>query len=145
MKKETIETIVQEQHQVPLFGYELLRKDLLPALLGKEHDKILYWAGKTLARQYPLPTLDDIIHFFTKSGWGQLTLTKEKKRELHFELTSEFFAKRRENYSCQLEAGFLAEQIQQQTNNISETDTVQKGTKVLFTVHIDRKDQVQSE
>ena len=41
---------------VSLFGHELIRNDLLHELLGKDAPEILYWAGKKLARQYPLET-----------------------------------------------------------------------------------------
>ena len=38
----------------PIFGYELMRDFLLPTILGKHEKDILYWAGKDLARKFPL-------------------------------------------------------------------------------------------
>ena len=58
---------------VPVFGYELLRETLLPEILGEETPKILYWAGKHIARKYPLDSISDIIRFFPASGLGRVT------------------------------------------------------------------------
>ena len=57
-----------------MFGYELLREILIPEILGEETPKILYWAGKHIARKYPLDTISDIIRFFSASGLGRATI-----------------------------------------------------------------------
>ncbi len=129
------------------FGYELIREVLLFDLLGKETPNILYWAGKNLARKYPLETLDDIITFFEQAGWGTLTVINERNDELEVELTGTIVTARftlNENCSFQLEAGFLAQQIEQQKRCVAEAYEQQKkrAQKVLFTVKWDKKDEV---
>lgn len=136
------------QHiDIPGFGYELIREVLLPDLLGKETANILYWAGKRLARRYPLNTFDDVIAFFEKAGWGTLAVTKERNDELEVELTGAIVTARmslNEECSFQLEAGFLAQQIEQQKRCVAEAYEQQKkrAKKVVFTVKWDRKDEV---
>ncbi|QPA30283.1 YslB family protein [Thermaerobacillus caldiproteolyticus] len=129
------------------FGYELIREVLLPDLLGKETPNILYWAGKNLARRYPLETFDDVMSFFDKAGWGTLTVINERNDELEIELTGELVTTRlalNEECTFQLEAGFLAQQIEQQKHCVAEAyEQPKKRTKkVVFTVKWDRKDEV---
>ncbi|MES9684000.1 hypothetical protein CN514_11485 [Bacillus sp. AFS001701] len=129
------------------FGYELIRNDLLNDLLGKEQNDILYWAGKMIARKYPLATFEEIIEFFDQAGWGTLTVEEEKKQEVHLILSSELITYRnqqKKNVSYQLEAGFLAMQIQQQIDVIAETyeEQSKRGDKVKFQVKWDLKDPI---
>ncbi|WP_088014375.1 YslB family protein [Gottfriedia acidiceleris] len=129
------------------FGYELIRNDLLNDLLGKEQNDILYWAGKMIARKYPLATFEEIIEFFDQAGWGNLTVEEEKKQEVHLTLSSELITYRnqqKKNVSYQLEAGFLAMQIQQQIDVIAETyeEQSKRGDKVKFLVKWDLKDPI---
>lgn len=129
------------------FGYELIRNDLLNDLLGKEQNDILYWAGKMIARKYPLATFEEIIEFFDQAGWGTLTVEEEKKQEVHLTLSSELITYRnqqKKNVSYQLEAGFLAMQIQHQIDVIAETYEEQnkRGDKVKFLVKWDLKDPI---
>jgi predicted hydrocarbon binding protein len=129
------------------FGYELLRNDLLAELLGKDQHDILYWAGKMIARKYPLATFEEIIDFFEQAGWGTLTVVEEKKQEVHLTLTSELITYRNQHkhdVSYQLEAGFLAMQIQQQIDVIAETyeEQSKRSDKVKFHVKWDLKDPI---
>jgi Protein of unknown function (DUF2507) len=129
------------------FGYELLRNDLLSELLGKEQHDILYWAGKMIARKYPIATFEEIIAFFDEAGWGTLTVVEEKKQEVHLTLSSELITYRNQNkkdVSYQLEAGFLAMQIEQQIDVVAETYEEQnkRGNKVKFQVKWDLKDPI---
>ncbi len=129
------------------FGYELIRNDLLNDLLGKEQNDILYWAGKMIARKYPLATFEEIIEFFDQAGWGTLTVEEEKKQEVHLILSSELITYRnqqKKNVSYQLEAGFLAMQIQQQIDVIAETyeEQSKRADKVKFQVKWDLKDPI---
>jgi predicted hydrocarbon binding protein len=133
-------TIEETERQIPLFGYDLLREDVLPDLLGKEHNIILYWAGKSLARKYPINTIEEIITFFQRAGWGELSLVKEKKSELTFELTSSLF-EHKKNIVKPLEAGFLAEQVQNIMGYITETNEDKKKQKVIFHVKWDTHDR----
>lgn len=134
-----------------LFGYELLRDVLLPELFGKDDHSLLYWAGRTLARKYPLSSNEEIIQFFAKANFGELTLLSENTKEMTFEMTSERIGdllKQRKHDSFQLEAGFLAEQIQQRKEKITEsTEEVKRGKidKIIFNVQWDRKDEVKED
>ncbi|MEH7303742.1 YslB family protein [Neobacillus drentensis] len=134
------ETInIDEPRTISIFGYELIREILLPEILGKDTPEILYWAGKRLARKYPLADMEQIIDFFAKASWGQLELTKENKTEIQFELMSPIMVSRvksKAEHFFQLEAGFLAQQIEFQKEANAETfeHPVKKSNKVLFTV-----------
>jgi predicted hydrocarbon binding protein len=136
-----------ETRTVSIFGYELIRETVLPEILGKDTPEILYWAGKRLARKYPLHTYDEIIEFFSSASWGQLEIKSENKDEMEFELMSPLIVSRvksKAEHFFQLEAGFLAQQIELQKEVIAETfeHPVKKSNKVQFTVKWDKKDQI---
>lgn len=147
-----METTVSPQQQpnnkeVSSFGYALVRDVLLFDLFGTDTPDILYWSGKRLARKYPQQTIEDIILFFNKASWGQLSLKKEANSTIHFELSGELVKKRIMNHatdSFQLEAGFLAEQIQLQKKCITEAFHCPKkrAAKVFITVQSDEKDRL---
>ncbi|EKN67437.1 YslB family protein [Schinkia azotoformans] len=127
------------QLTIPAFGYELVRETLLKDILGKDYKSILYWGGKNLARKHPLETIQEIIDFFESAGLGTLKVTKENKNEMIFELTSDLITNRfarDSEYSYQLEAGFLAEQLQNIMGNEAETMEQQKKrlNTIIFTV-----------
>ncbi|WHY33311.1 YslB family protein [Cytobacillus firmus] len=130
---------------VPVFGYELIREVLLHDLLGNEAPEILYWAGKRLARMYPLETAGQIAEFFTNAGWGNLSIANESKHELEMILSSPLIAGRlQKNNNCtfQLEAGFIAQQIEFQKEVICEAfeHPRKKTGKIFITVKWDKKD-----
>jgi hypothetical protein len=130
---------------VPVFGQELLRDLILPDLLGKEEPQILYWAGKQLARKFPLTSIIEIVNFFKDAGWGHLALIRENKHYMEFELSGELIKRRYElNSNChfQLEAGFLAQQVELQKKLTSETleEQKRKSHTVFFKVQWDLKD-----
>ncbi|WP_026690585.1 YslB family protein [Alteribacter aurantiacus] len=128
----------------PRFSYDLLRHALLPELLGKDEEAILYWAGKSLARKYPLTDFDEMQRFFYKAQWGVLKKVKEKKHETLFELSSTNLTA--EHAPVSLECGFLAEQIQKQTGFISEAAyELKKKKPLLFQIVVrwDHKDKEQ--
>ncbi|MGG3923674.1 DUF2507 domain-containing protein, partial [Geobacillus thermodenitrificans] len=56
MKQPSLDEQYQAFESIALsaFGTELLRHSLLPELFGKDSAGLLYWAGKQLARRYPL-------------------------------------------------------------------------------------------
>lgn len=127
---------------VPAFGYELIREDLIDEILGDDAPGILYWAGKQVARKYPLFSIEEMREFFLNAGWGELSIQYEKKKEIVFTLTSEIVKQRistRTNPTFQLEAGFLAEQITQQKKVYAETFEHPKKKEgiVTFTVKWD--------
>lgn len=134
---------------VSMFGYELIRDGLLPNLLGKDTEDILYWAGKELARQYPLEDFSAIVLFFKKAGFGSLTLAKEKKHQRIYTLTGDIVNTRIEHAkpSFSLETGFLAEQIQLQETLYAEavSEVSLKAKEVTITLQWDAKDTVSIE
>lgn len=150
MKDSTVVEFQQkteEPRTISIFGYELIREILIPEILGKDTPEILYWAGKRLARKFPLSDYDQLVEFFANASWGQLDIKHEGKNELEFELTSPLVVSRvkskAENF-FQLEAGFLAQQIELQKEAVAETfeHPIKKSNKVNFTVKWDKKDQI---
>ncbi|WP_338470446.1 YslB family protein [Niallia sp. XMNu-256] len=144
---EMLEVKEQEtlSETVPVFGYELIREVLLPDILGEETPKILYWAGKNLARKYPLKSASEIITFFKQAGWGDLRVVKESKNEQILELSSEMIVNRMKTNgktTFQLEAGFLAQQYEGQKQVITEAfeHPKKRSAKVQFTIKWDMKD-----
>ncbi|PLT32346.1 YslB family protein [Bacillus sp. V5-8f] len=142
---ELIENKDNQELQIPAFGYELVREVLLDDILGKDSPQVLYWAGKRMARRFPLSGRDDIISFFRSAGWGNLQVLKESKDEIEFILSGEVVSRRLDiNNQChfQLEAGFLAEQFCLQTKLLTEAteETKRRAKKVTFTVKWDKKD-----
>ncbi|MBC1650828.1 YslB family protein [Listeria booriae] len=140
------EEIVNEK-MIPVFGYELIRDTLVPNILGEETPHILYWAGKELARKYRLETMEDIVDFFKRASFGDLTVVGEKKDELQLLLSGEIVTSRLANDSeaiFKLEAGFVAEQIQYQrklyTESYEEVDKRKKTVRII--VKWDRKEAV---
>ncbi|MFT8871668.1 MAG: YslB family protein [Sporolactobacillus sp.] len=134
---------------IPAFGYELIRSVLLPELLGKETATILYWSGRKLARLYPLTTEQDIPAFFERAGWGRLSMTGRGKRSLEFECESPIIETRIKDHPDHalftLEAGFIAQQIQQINGCIAEAFSEVRGgrqRKVIFRIEWDPKDAV---
>lgn len=147
-RPEVEQTInLDETRTISIFGYELIRDVLLPEILGKDTPEILYWAGKRLARKYPLKDFDELTKFFANASWGQLEIKKESKNEIDFELMSPIIVSRvksKAEHFFQLEAGFLAQQIELQKEVIAETyeHPSKKSNKVLFTVRWDKKDPI---
>lgn len=114
------------------FGAHLLRTVLLPELLGKEESDLLYWGGKVIARHYPADSVEDILLFFEKAGWGELQVAKEKKREIHFQMK-----KQSPPLDYHLEAGYLAEQMEKITGRVAETFIHKKLKHISFVVQWD--------
>ncbi|SDK41856.1 YslB family protein [Sediminibacillus albus] len=121
-------------------GYDILRYVCLPDLLGKEASPILYIMGKNLARNLKAGTIEEVINCFSKFGWGDLHLVKEKRREMIWELTGDQIKHRHEtnldSIEYRLEAGFLAESIQQIKGTACEgiEEIKQKTNTVQFSV-----------
>ncbi|WP_409254369.1 YslB family protein [Bacillus sp. SCS-153A] len=133
---------------VPLFGYELMRDILLPEILGKHTTDILYWGGKSLARKFPLVSLEEMEGFFLEAGWGKLSLTEEKKDEQIFTLSGPFIERRltlKTDISFKMEAGFLAEQVQSQKKAVTEAaEEIHRRSKTIkIIVRSDLKDKIE--
>lgn len=142
-----LNTQSDETRTVSIFGYELIREILLQEILGKDTPEILYWGGKRLARMYPLNNYEEMIDFFDRASWGHLAIKNEGKDEMEFELISPLIVSRMKSkaeHFFQLEAGFLAQQIEHQKKAIAETfeHPIKKSNKVLFTVKWDKKDTI---
>ncbi|KIY22346.1 MULTISPECIES: YslB family protein [Mesobacillus] len=142
----------QKKERSPLavsaFGYDLVREDLLNELLGKDKPEILYWAGKRLARKYPLTSMEETVQFFQDASWGLLTVKEESKREMLLELSSELISSRlnqNQNSTFQLEAGFIAQQIEYQKKVTAEAfeHPNKKSFKVQFTIKWDKTDIIE--
>ncbi|WP_216828866.1 DUF2507 domain-containing protein [Alkalihalobacterium elongatum] len=139
--KKTERNLSTSEQSIPLFGHHIIRNVLMSDLLGKDHESILYWAGKKIARQYSQESLEDIIAFFSKVGWGELTVLKEKQDEISLELVSPFH-KEKVSVSHQLEAGFLAEQLEELKKHMTEAIVQEKKDKAIITLKWDRKDPI---
>lgn len=135
---------------IPIFGYELLRDILIPDLLGEETSNISYWAGKHLARKFPLLTLEENIHFFKEAGWGNLEVVHEKRNKIKLQLSGKTVARRLQmnRDACfRIEAGFIAEQVQHMKQSVAEAldEVNHRKNLVTFVVHWDAKDQIENE
>ncbi|MEC0493461.1 YslB family protein [Bacillus glycinifermentans] len=131
--------------EVSAYAYELIREVVLPDMLGQDYADMMYWAGKNLARKFPLESWEDIPAFFHDAGWGTLTMVHSKKQELEFELEGPLVSNRlkfQKEPCFQLEAGFIAEQIQQMNEHIAESyeQVKKRAGKVALTVKWDLKD-----
>ncbi|MBK5484245.1 YslB family protein [Peribacillus sp. TH16] len=141
------EEIQTEESHVPAFGYELIREVLLNDILGKDSNQILYWAGKQLARKFPLNGEQEVVAFFQNAGWGHLEIIKFSKTEMELSLTGEIISRRLDLHpDChfQLEAGFLAEQFTLQKKFLSESteEIKRRAKKVTFTIQWDPRDPI---
>ncbi|SDC25243.1 DUF2507 domain-containing protein [Shouchella lonarensis] len=126
---------VEEQQ----FAYNLIRNDVLRHILGKEHDALLYWTGKALARTHSLPSQEALPDFFRQAQWGTLQLIKQKRNEYTYLLEGEWMGK--DDTRCyQLEAGFLAEQFERWLEHTVIVHCTIKKKSTMFTVHIDKSE-----
>jgi predicted hydrocarbon binding protein len=149
MKQSSVKDQLSQFEHLHTSGlaYELIREVLIPDLLGQELPSILYWSGKNIARKYPLSTIEEIIQFFKDAGWGNLTIIDNKSSEIQFELAGDFITARnqsRKSTSYQLEAGFIAQQIEHIQQMVTEAFEEQKKrtNKILFTARWDKKDPI---
>lgn len=150
MKKELPRIEQYSGEEMPTFGYELLRSVLIPELLGEDIGAILYWSGRKLARKYPFNTLEDVIVFYEKAGWGHLEEVESSRGKIRFELSSDLITARLiddQNATFTLESGFLAEQLQNIKGFNTESYTEIKhgrNKKVSFLIKWDTKDPVET-
>lgn len=124
-----------------------LRDILLPLILGDETEGISYWAGKQLATKFPLESIADLSQFFEQINFGQLTLKKQKKNQYFFELTGPIVTKRITDFKTpdfQLEAGFMAQTLEQQLQVTAEAKaTVENKKRVTIFVQTDINDPIE--
>ncbi|TWT26309.1 YslB family protein [Planomicrobium sp. CPCC 101110] len=122
------------------FGYEVIRDYLLPEILGPHETEILYWAGKSIARKFPLFSMEEASGFFSTAGFGELALEKSSKDETIYTL----IPPKIENRCFKLEAGFLAEQKQKIDGYLTEAheEVFQKKNLVRITLKTDLRERV---
>ena len=136
--------IYNDMKTIPTFGYELIRDNILRSVLGKNEEEVLYWAGKELARKFPLFSIAEATSFFEQAGWGSLSIEKEGKDSATFILTGDADVLKFEERCFRIEAGFLAEQIQKLNGYLTECYE-QKNVKqstVKFNVKWDLKEPI---
>lgn len=143
MAKGTYKDLLTLPADGPLFGQLMLRDLLLPDLLGEETSNIAYWAGRDLARQLPVAEAD-LTKLFEQVGFGTLTPTAAKKQERHYLLSGSVVETRIANFKqpdFRLEAGFLAQSLQQILGVVVEANAVIDAHKhqVALTVALDPK------
>lgn len=101
-----------------------MRDVILPAILGKETDEMLYWIGKDLARVYPVATADDLGYLTNQLGFGRLTLRKKSNTTQLWRLAGAIVKERiqrdEEETSFGLECGFIAQEIEFQLGTVAE-------------------------
>lgn len=122
------------------FANASMRDVLLPLILGKETDGILYWIGKDLARQYPVATPEEITQLAQQLGFGELTRTRQKRTTQNWQLRGAEVSDRlnvtakEDQPSFTLEAGFLAQELQFQIGTTTEArvQSVGRGTVELI-------------
>ncbi|WP_422123014.1 YslB family protein [Planococcus sp. X10-3] len=122
------------------FGYEIIRDYVLSDVLGKHESDVLYWAGKSLARKFPLYTLEEAADFFLQANFGELVTEKTGKDEIIFLLRP----LKTENRCFKLEAGFLAQQKQKIGGFLTEAyeEVLPKKKLVRITLKTDLREQV---
>lgn len=101
-----------------------LRDVILPAILGKETDEMLYWIGKDLARAYPVATTTDLVTLTAQLGLGTLIQRKHNRTSQIWRLEGSIIKERiqrdEEATSFGLECGFLAQEIEFQLGTVAE-------------------------
>ncbi|MFW6770640.1 DUF2507 domain-containing protein [Weissella cibaria] len=123
--------------EMNLFALTLLRDRLLPELLQDDESEIIYWAGKALARDVDLTGVMALETFFMDAGFGFLTLTSKKPTEQVWRLDGPVVSARfdeNNHASFALEAGFLAQQTQQQLGTGAEAQWEANKPTVVITV-----------
>lgn len=135
------------ENKISLFGYELIRTEVLKNVLGKNANGLLYWAGKELSRSHKTDSEYDATEFFSKADWGNLSLIKESKDEIKYHLTGDLvdFRLQTKDADFNLETGFLAAQVELKSKKRTEA-TCNINVKKRFVeiiVKSDLKDDVE--
>lgn len=155
MKESTIvknlyQTAMQDAAGEANFPQLLLREALLPELLGEDQGAITYWAGKSLARRFPIGNPQDASAFFAQAGFGTLTMVKQTAQSTRWQLSGDIVRLRKTlsgDEAFTLEAGFLAEMMAQQLGVAAEAELVDTPRKlqnqvVTFEVYTDPTDVI---
>ena len=126
------------------FGYEILRDHVLPSILGTHEDEILYWAGKEVAENSQFSALMNFLYSFRKPVGVHFISKRRRKDEAFYSLKNDF-GTNNQNRSCQLEAGFIAEQYQKLNGLLTECygESNAKDGLVHFQVKWDLKTKIE--
>lgn len=113
-----------------------LRDVILPAILGKETDEMLYWIGKDVARQFPVNSPEDLQLITSQLGFGELSLQKKTATSQLWKLAGpivqERIAQNDEQTSFGLETGFLAQEIEFQLMTVAEAEVSELKKDAVF-------------
>ena len=113
-----------------------MRDVILPALLGKETDGILYWIGKDVARQFPVGSLEDLQLITRQLGFGELSLQKKTTTSQQWKLSGPIVQERikqnGEQTSFGLEIGFIAQEIEFQLMTVAEAELSERKKDCIF-------------
>lgn len=139
MNDDIYKQLVASDCQPSPFALSVLRDSLIPDILQEDTASILYWAGKNLARQYPLNSINDIIIFFVNAGFGELSLIKQVNHQLTWNLAgafidNRFLASKKPDFN--LETGFLAQQIEQILHQDAEANFIIAKRKHVITINV---------
>lgn len=148
--KNLYQTVMADTDGAANFPQLLIREALLPELLGDDQGAISYWAGKSLARRFPLGNPKDAAAFFAQAGFGTLTLVKQTAQMTRWQLSGTPVKLRKQiagEDDFTLEAGFLAEMMAQQLGVEAEAELVDsprklQATTVTFDVYTDPDDVI---
>lgn len=124
-----------------------LRDRLLPNLFKEDVGDILYWAGKELARDYTLTSIEELCELMDQLSFGTLTLKEEKKKSYTFQLSGEIVYERLKANSeadFSLETAFVAQTIQMLFNQYTEGfyTLKLKNNSVCITLETDPKESI---
>jgi len=148
--KNLYQTVMNDAAGAQYLPQMILRDALIPELLGEDKGAIGYWAGKSLARRFPIGNPTDAAIFFEQVGFGTLTLNKQTAQMTQWQLSGDPVRLRLKTIGdadFTLEAGFLAEMMAQQLGVVTEAELVETGRKlkdhaVTFAVYTDPEDVI---
>mgnify|MGYP003361808459 FL=1 len=148
--KNLYQTVMNDAAGAQYLPQMILRDALIPELLGEDKGAIGYWAGKSLARKFPIGNPKDAAIFFEQVGFGTLSLEKQTSHMTRWQLSGDPVRLRLQvvgDTDFTLEAGFLAEMMAQQLGIITEAEIVETGRKlknqaVTFDVYTDPDDVI---
>lgn len=131
------------------FASLLLRDGLLQNLLTDDYATITYWAGKELARQFPLESITEVSEFFETAAFGQVEIIYQSESEQQWVLSGPVVADRlklNRQADFSLETGFLAQQVELQNEAVSEGyfQVITRKNAVTITIMVDNEHKIYS-
>lgn len=137
---QTWQAVLSSEAVTPLSGQLVIRDLVLPELLGEATTELTYWAGRALARKLPVAE-SDLATTMAQLGFGALSLKADKGASRDYLLSGQVVAARLAldaQADFRLEAGFLAQSLQQALNVPCEAAVMAaKRDQVKLQVSID--------